>query len=253
MDGDRRNNSEKTREKVLLGRGMNFFFFTWLACASLHPVQATLSVFPLSFLCLSSLSQCEGVCGCGGLASGWWMPVGVFMVYFWPQQQKGCWCSKSVAPIVSITLLLNRPGPWHTGKRCPALPVLPSWPWSYSGHTHWLPAKRVQSHSALLAPPSYLALRSSSLLSVSLPFSSSTMQKFPLNFLLVMSIKKTTTHLLFWILQPLALCTLITFNFKSVNHIRISPCSTVTTVLNLKHKFPIKSTHSNASFHRKKF
>lgn len=129
----------------------------------MHPVQATRSVFPLSFLSLFCLSQCEDVCG--GLVSGWWMPVGVFMVYFWPQQQKACWCSKSVAPIVSITLLLNRLAfcPWHTGKRCPALPMLPSRPWSYSGHKLWLPAKRMnrdQPHSALLAPPSYLALHS---------------------------------------------------------------------------------------------
>lgn len=74
--------------------------------------------------------------GCGGLASGWWMPVGVFMVYFWPQQQKACWCSKSVTPIVSVTLLLNRFAlcPWHTGKHCAALPTLPSWSGSCWAH-----------------------------------------------------------------------------------------------------------------------
>lgn len=51
---------------------------------------------------------------------------------------------------------------WHTGKRCPALPMLPSWSWSYSGHTHWLPAKRMNSdqpHSAVLATPSHLAFQ----------------------------------------------------------------------------------------------
>lgn len=104
------------RQKTCQGEGE--FFFTWMACASLHHVQATLCLSSF-FLSLFCLSQCEGVCGCGGLASGRWRPVGVFMVYFWPQQQKACWCSKSVAPIVSITLLLNRLAPlslahWQT-------------------------------------------------------------------------------------------------------------------------------------------
>lgn len=116
-----------------------------------------------SFRSLVCSSQCEGVCGCRGLASAWWTLVGVFMVYFWPQQQKACWCSKSVVPIVSMTLLLNRLAlcPWHTGKRCRTLPMLPSWPWSYNGCKYWLLAKRMnrdQSHSALLAPPRSLAL-----------------------------------------------------------------------------------------------
>lgn len=88
-----------------------------------------------SFLYASCLSQCEGVCGCGGLASSRWMPVGVFMVYFWPQQQKACWCSKSVAPIVSIRVHLNSFAlcPWHSGNRWPGLARLPSTSWSYRG------------------------------------------------------------------------------------------------------------------------
>lgn len=96
-----------------------FFFFIflpgWLVlhCTTYKPRSP-------SFLFLFSFSQfCEGVCGCGGLVSARLRPAGVFMVYFWPQQQKACWCSKSVAPIVSITLLLNRLAPlslahWQT-------------------------------------------------------------------------------------------------------------------------------------------
>lgn len=63
--------------------------FTWMACASVHHVQATLSVLPLFLFCLA-VRVCAYGSVYGGLASGRWRTVGVFMVYFWPQQQKHC-------------------------------------------------------------------------------------------------------------------------------------------------------------------
>jgi len=202
---------EETKKwKTCHRRGLSQFFNLpgWLV---LHYTPNKPSSPPLlSFLSVSACLSVR-VCGCGGLASGWWMPVGVFMVYFWPQQQKACWCSKSVAHIVSITLLLNRlaPCPWHTGKRSLALPMLPSWPWSYSGNKHWLPAKRLnrdQSHSALLAPPSYLALLSSTSF-FNFPKYLSQISDF------LCAIKNDTESIMFGFLSPLP--------------VRIKQCSTL--------------------------
>lgn len=89
LTAGRRGNKERVKEKGFSGRGRFLIFLPgWLVlhCTKYEPH----SVFPLSFLSLFCLSQCEGVYGCGGLASRRWRPVGVFMVYFWPQQQKAC-------------------------------------------------------------------------------------------------------------------------------------------------------------------
>lgn len=120
-----------SKRNTCQGEGGTFFFFlfTWMACASLHRVQATLSVFPLSFLSLFCLSQCEGVSGCGGLASG---SVEAGWGYLWfisgHSSKKPVDAASLSHPLCpshcfSIGLPLC---PWHTGKRCPALPMLPS-------------------------------------------------------------------------------------------------------------------------------
>lgn len=112
-------------------------------------------------LFLSSVRVCVGV-------EAWWALVWGQRGYLWfisgHSSKKPVDAASLSHPLCpshcfSIGLPLCR---WHTGKRCPALPMLPSWSWSYSGHTHWLPAKRTNSdrpHSAQLAPPSYLALQ----------------------------------------------------------------------------------------------
>lgn len=117
---------------------------------------------PSSF---SFLSGCEGVCVC---IEAWRVVGGGQWGYLWfisGQSSKNTVDAASLSHPLCPSHCFSIGLPlccWHTGKRCPALPMLPSWSWSYSGHMHWLPAKRMnrdQSHSAVLAPPSNLALQ----------------------------------------------------------------------------------------------
>lgn len=166
----------------LTERGMilNFFLPWWLVphCTTYQPRSPSF----LFLFSLSCVSQCEGVCGCGGLVSIWWSPVGVFMVYFWPQQQKACWCSKSVAPIVSITLLLNRLAPlslahWQTlpnSAHAAILTMMLQW-------VHTLTACQENEQRSVslsnIGPTQLSCAPASCLLPVSLPFSSSKASK----------------------------------------------------------------------------
>lgn len=130
-----------------------------MACASLHHVQSTLSVFPFSFLSVS-VWGCVWVCRPGErVGGGQWGYLWFISGHSSKKPVDAASLSHPLCPshCFSIGLPLC---PWHTGKHCPSLPMLPSWPWSYSGHMHQLPAKRMsrnQSHSALSAPPNYLA------------------------------------------------------------------------------------------------
>lgn len=135
----------------------------------------------------------------------------------------------------SIGLSLCR---WHTGKRCPALPMLPSWSWSYSGHTHWLPAKRMNSdqpHSAVLAPPSHLALQ----LPVFYPF---------LDLSLHLASEKLHSTRLRIQHEWDYVINISTLSKKLTLHAYDSSCSTVNYFW-----VPHQKTHNSIAFHRKTF
>lgn len=149
----------------LMERGMilNFFFYLDGLCLTAPRTSHALRLS--SFFSLSPVFLSVRVCVD---VEAWWAFGGVQWGYLWfisgHSSKKPVDAASLSHPLCpshcfSIDLPLC---PWHTGKRCPTLPMLPSWPWCYSGYTHWLPAKRMnrdQSHSAVLAPPSYLALQ----------------------------------------------------------------------------------------------
>lgn len=139
----------------------SFFFYLDGLCFTAPRTNHALRLSSFFSLFLSSVRVCVGV-------EAWWALGWGQRGYLWfisgHSSKKPVDAASLSHPLCpshcfSIGLPLCR---WHTGKRCPALPMLPSWSWSYSGHTHWLPAKRMNSdrpHSAQLAPPSYLALQ----------------------------------------------------------------------------------------------
>lgn len=149
----------------LMERGMilNFFFYLDGLCLTAPRTSHALRLS--SFFSLSPVFLSVRVCVD---VEAWWAFGGVQWGYLWfisgHSSKKPVDAASLSHPLCpshcfSIDLPLC---PWHTGKRCPTLPMLPSWPWCYSGYTHWLPAKRMnrdQSHSAVLAPPSYLVLQ----------------------------------------------------------------------------------------------
>lgn len=152
-------NKKSKRELHFRKRHDALFRFTWMAFASLHHVQARLSVFPLPFV-----SQCDGgrvrVWRPGEMVSGsQWGYLWFISGHSSKKPVDAASLSHPLCPshCFSIGLPFH---PWHPGKRCPALPP---WPRPRSGHTNRLPAKRPnrdQSYSAVLTPPSLLLLSS---------------------------------------------------------------------------------------------
>lgn len=80
---------EKEREKEKRKRGRKLLFYLDGLCFTAPRKCHALSLSFFFSLFLVRLGV-EGAGDCGGRASDRWRPAGVFMVYFWPQQQKAC-------------------------------------------------------------------------------------------------------------------------------------------------------------------
>lgn len=141
-------------QRVKSQRDLHFLFYLDGLCFT-----APGTSHDLSFLFLFCLS----VRVCVGVGVEVWRAVGRGRWgYLWfisgksskkPVDAASLSCPLCPSHCFSIGLPLCR---WHTCKCCPALPMLPSWSRSCSGHSNRLPAKRTtrdQSHSAILAPP----------------------------------------------------------------------------------------------------
>lgn len=125
-------------------------------CTWYKPISLSCVVL---FLSRQSVLVWGCVSGCGGLASSRRRPGGYLWFISGHSSKKpvdAASLSHPLCPSHCFSIGL----PSVPGECGPARPMLPSWPWSYSGHMLCQRSKRMSwdlSHSAIWTTPSYLA------------------------------------------------------------------------------------------------